>query len=636
MLRPGVRESDVVAATMKLLFELGSEHVEAINAISGDRCNPHPHTFSDRLLRPGDQAFFDIIHSFMGYRTCYYRTFNVGYATPAQLDAYKQCREWLDAAIDLVRPGVTTDRIAEVWPEAERIGMRDEHAAFGLQFGHGLGVGLYEAPMISRLHSFDDPVELEVGMVFALETYCAASDGRSAARIEEEVIVTPTGPEVITRFPAADLLVTGRTYVRGVDIVDGTVVRGATAAPSSRSRTVRRETVAELGRAAPVEVADGGGGVAERTLIKGGTVITRRPGDRRLLPDRRRADRGRRIVEVAREHRRRGRGGDRRDRLPRPARHRRHASPHLAVAVPQHRLRLDARAYFTGLHGTMSGLYRAGGHLRGQPARRTGGARFRDHDAARLVSQSQHARTYRRGGRCALRLGRARGVRPRRRLPALAAGRARSSIRPMTCGVSGRALLPRDDQLVTLYLAPRGNQFATIEVDAARLGAGEGARDPDQLPFRRRRVGQEPADRALAGARDARPDMTFVHCNSLADDELKMMADAGCTASVSPDIELQMGHGWPATGRLLDVGIRPSLSIDVCSSNGGHMFGTMRATIGTRARLRQRGRPRAGRPRSTRSSSPAATCWSSPRSRVRARAAWTRRSAASPPASEPT
>jgi cytosine/adenosine deaminase-related metal-dependent hydrolase len=75
--------------------------------------------------------------------------------------------------------------------------------------------------------------------------------------------------------------------------------------------------------------------------------------------------------------------------------------------------------------------------------------------------------------------------------------------------------------------------------------------------------------------------MTFVHCNTLADDELRMMADAGCTASVSPDIELQMGHGWPATGRLLDAGIRPSLSIDVCCSNGGHMFGTMRAAIGT-------------------------------------------------------
>jgi Xaa-Pro aminopeptidase len=217
MLRPGVTENHVVATAMKLLFELGSEHVEAINAISGDRCAPHPHTFSDRLLRPGDQAFFDIIHAFNGYRTCYYRTFNVGYATPAQSDAYRRCREWLDAAIDLVRPGVTTDKIAAVWPRAQEIGLPDERAAFGLQFGHGLGVGLYESPMISRLHSFNDPIELEVGMVFALETYCPTKDGRSAARIEEEVVVTPDGPQVLTRFPADELLIAGKTYVRGAD-----------------------------------------------------------------------------------------------------------------------------------------------------------------------------------------------------------------------------------------------------------------------------------------------------------------------------------------------------------------------------------------------------------------------------------
>ena len=219
LLRPGVRENEVVAAAMRLLFELGSEHVEAINAISGDRCYPHPHTFADRLLRPGDQAFFDIIHAFNGYRTCYYRTFNVGYATRAQLDAYKQCREWLDAAIELCRPGVTTDRIAEVWPTAQDLDIPDERAAFGLQFGHGLGVGLYEAPMISRLHSFDDPVELEVGMVFALETYCPTKDRMSAARIEEEVVVTPDGPQLLTRFPAQELLVAGKTYVRGADLL---------------------------------------------------------------------------------------------------------------------------------------------------------------------------------------------------------------------------------------------------------------------------------------------------------------------------------------------------------------------------------------------------------------------------------
>jgi Xaa-Pro dipeptidase len=79
--------------------------------------------------------------------------------------------------------------------------------------------------MISRLHSFQDPVEIEVGMVFALETYCAAADGKSAARIEEEVIVTPEGPQVITRFPAEELLVAGRNYVRGADFADGNLVR---------------------------------------------------------------------------------------------------------------------------------------------------------------------------------------------------------------------------------------------------------------------------------------------------------------------------------------------------------------------------------------------------------------------------
>ena len=134
-----MRENDIVALSNKLLYELGSDDVEAINAISGERCNPHPHNFTDRIFRPGDQAFFDILHSYQGYRTCYYRTFNLGRATPAQHDAYKQCREWLDSAINLIKPGVMTDVVAKVWPTAESLGFPDELSAFGLQFGHGLG-----------------------------------------------------------------------------------------------------------------------------------------------------------------------------------------------------------------------------------------------------------------------------------------------------------------------------------------------------------------------------------------------------------------------------------------------------------------------------------------------------------------
>lgn len=206
-LKPGIRESDIVAIAHKRLFEMGSEFVEAVNSIAGERCSPHPHVFSDRLIRPGDQAYFDIIHVFNGYRTCYYRTFAVGRASQAQRDAFKQSREWMDAAIDLVKVGNTTDQIARVWPEAHEFGFEDEMDAFGLQFGHGVGVGLHERPIISRLNSLDDPVEIKEGMVFALETYAPADDGRSAARIEEEIVVTAEGPRIITLFPCDELMV---------------------------------------------------------------------------------------------------------------------------------------------------------------------------------------------------------------------------------------------------------------------------------------------------------------------------------------------------------------------------------------------------------------------------------------------
>jgi len=206
-LKPGVRENELVALANYQLYEAGSDDVEAINAVSGERCAPHPHNFTDRMYRPGDQAFFDVIQAYMGYRTCYYRTLNVGSATAAQRDAYRRAREWIDIAIELVRPGMTTDKIAARWPEAREFGFANEMEAFGLQFGHGLGLALHERPIISRLVSLDNPFEIKEGMVFALETYCPAADGNGAARIEEEVVVTADGCRVITLFPAQELFI---------------------------------------------------------------------------------------------------------------------------------------------------------------------------------------------------------------------------------------------------------------------------------------------------------------------------------------------------------------------------------------------------------------------------------------------
>ena len=89
-MRPGLRENECVGLVSKVLYDLGSEYVEGVNAISGERCNPHPHVYTDRVLRPGDPAYFDILHSYNGYRTCYYRTFAISSASTAMVDAYKR------------------------------------------------------------------------------------------------------------------------------------------------------------------------------------------------------------------------------------------------------------------------------------------------------------------------------------------------------------------------------------------------------------------------------------------------------------------------------------------------------------------------------------------------------------------
>src|SRR2546422_1970606 len=204
-LKPGIRESEIVALATSRLYEMGSDCVEAINSISGERCSPHPHNFTDRLIRPGDQAFFDIIQSFMGYRTCYYRTFNVWRATAPQRTAYRKAREWMDKAIELLKPGMSSDKIARAFPEAKEIGFANEMEAFGLNFCHGLELGPPESPALSPSTSLREPIELKAGMVFAVETYCPATDGISAARIEEEVVLAPQGAKIISLYPAEEL-----------------------------------------------------------------------------------------------------------------------------------------------------------------------------------------------------------------------------------------------------------------------------------------------------------------------------------------------------------------------------------------------------------------------------------------------
>ncbi len=294
--------------------------------------------------------------------------------------------------------------------------------------------------------------------------------------------------------------------------------------------------------------------------------------------------------------------------------------------------------YFTGLHGTMSELYRPAGHLRRQPDRHARGARLRDHDAARLVAQPEHAGAHRRRDRRARRVGLPRRLRPRRRLRALGSRSARSThpADDVRRAARGPPLLRRRAR----HALPRAAR------QPVRDDRGDGARTgalADELGIRISchagdgEWGQERPIAQLARARPARRDETYVHCNSLADDELRMMADAGCTASV-------LARHRAADGPRLARDRAPARRRDPPEPLDRRLLLERRPPVRDdagddrhRARLRQRGGPRPRRAvRQRRWSSPAATCSSSRRSRARAPAASTARSAASRPASAPT
>ena len=143
---PGVKENDLQAAASHEMHRLGAQWVHNVQVTTGNRTHPHPHLSSDRLIQPGDMIFMDIVCMFNGYHTCVYRCFCCGKPNQKQLDIHKRCLEYQLAGIEAVKPGVTSADVAAVWPDHKAMGARSEHEVFGLQYGHGLGVGTLGVP----------------------------------------------------------------------------------------------------------------------------------------------------------------------------------------------------------------------------------------------------------------------------------------------------------------------------------------------------------------------------------------------------------------------------------------------------------------------------------------------------------
>jgi len=211
ILKPGIKENEVVAELMKYVFSIpGIEHVENIIVGSGPNGWPNWRTFTDRIIRYGDLVLIDIVIVWNGYFTCMYRTYCVGgQPTQEQKNAYKQAYDWLYDAIETIKPGITTKEIALKWPTAKEIwGYEEEDEAAANLWGHGLGLSHYDLPVISRIFSLEYPYPIESNMVFALET----QQGKMfqwGTRIEEEILVTDTGHKILTKFPSEEIICVG-------------------------------------------------------------------------------------------------------------------------------------------------------------------------------------------------------------------------------------------------------------------------------------------------------------------------------------------------------------------------------------------------------------------------------------------
>ncbi|HVP78306.1 MAG TPA: Xaa-Pro peptidase family protein [Thermodesulfobacteriota bacterium] len=203
-IKPGIRDREIEAVAHEALLKAGAETIGFVPVTSGA-----PARSTDKRVQVGDVVTIDFVGiTYMGYTTCYYRSFVVGRKpTAKEKDMHKKCYERIYKVIDAIKPGATTADAAEHFAPAASYGHPSEEYLVGHDLGHGLGLSMYEYPAIERLYSFQSPQPFEEGMVLAIEAQ-EDDPGVGLIKLEEMVVVGKTGAEVYTRMPIEDLIIT--------------------------------------------------------------------------------------------------------------------------------------------------------------------------------------------------------------------------------------------------------------------------------------------------------------------------------------------------------------------------------------------------------------------------------------------
>jgi len=209
--RPGVGENEILGEAFKACYKNGGEVHSGVFVTSGPYSWPNLRHSTGRRLAHRDVLYMDVYNTaWNGYKTCYYRTFSLGEPSKATKAAYQRAYDWLYDAINIIKPGISSKDIAMKWPAGPDvwgdIGVVHEDQTAGNNWAHGIGLTLYEPPLVWRGCSLDHPMEIEEGMTFAIETQEGDGEGQGV-RIEEVIRVTKTGVEILSKWPIKEITV---------------------------------------------------------------------------------------------------------------------------------------------------------------------------------------------------------------------------------------------------------------------------------------------------------------------------------------------------------------------------------------------------------------------------------------------
>jgi Xaa-Pro aminopeptidase len=212
-IRPSIHEIDLTATGIKAMIDAGAEPGGIVPFYSGPNTFERGLAMTDRIIQPGDLVYGDITNfGYLGYKCCLYRTFIVGRKPNQQeKELYRKVLEKQNAIIEAIKPGATTADAAKHFKPASKWGYPDELHVLTIEIGHGIGLYLYEMPIINRLWSLEHPQVFEVGNTIAIESW----EGESGigVRLEDMVVVTEKGAELLNRFPRDEIIVAGSIIV---------------------------------------------------------------------------------------------------------------------------------------------------------------------------------------------------------------------------------------------------------------------------------------------------------------------------------------------------------------------------------------------------------------------------------------